>query len=197
MKNFCQPARTLAIVLIAASLANEAYAAITLPASAALPTNSVSNPGFVVRTAQASTNVVVANSFIRASRQITGILADAGGNAITNIAIPGTNSLGAYDTDYVDFEKDGFPVDIRDTDGNIFFGQFNSEFFPGIPGDEGQTTQFADESAALVVSARHKINVPSATRWCPHRLRSGRAIARCAGVDCISQDDPSGSTSRS
>jgi len=59
MKNFCQQA----IVLIAASLANEACAAITLPASAALPTNSVSNPGFVVRTAQASTNVVVANSF--------------------------------------------------------------------------------------------------------------------------------------
>src|SRR5688572_27700028 len=86
---------------VAASLVNSASAAVTLPASAALPTNSVSNPGFVVRTAQASTNYVVANNFNRALRQINGLLTDASGVTITNIAVPGPNSLGAYNTDYV------------------------------------------------------------------------------------------------
>src|SRR6185436_11369620 len=127
MRNLRHRTRTLAFVLIAASLAHSVDAAVMLPSSAALPTNSVSNPGFVVRTAQASTNYVVANNFSRALRQINGLLTDSGGVTITNVAIPGTNSLGAYHTDYVDFERDGLFVDIRDADGNVFFAQFNSE----------------------------------------------------------------------
>jgi len=127
-------------------------APVLLPASAALPTNSVSNRGFVIRTAQASTNFVVANSLIRASRQINGLLTDGGGTTISNIAIPGPNPLGAYYTDFtVGFEINSSFVDIRDKDGNVFFSQFPSEPFFGIPGDEGETTQFADENVALVV----------------------------------------------
>ena len=127
-------------------------APVLLPASAALPTNSVSNPGFVIRTAQASTNFVVANSSLRASRQINGLLTDLGGTTISNIAIPGPNPLGAYYTDFtVGFELNASFVDIREMNGNVLFSQFSSEPFFGIPGDEGLTTQFADESVALVV----------------------------------------------
>ena len=162
MRTLCYWTRTFAIALVAASLGSNADAAVTLPSSATLPTNSVSNPGFVVRTAQASTNYVVANNFNRALRQINGLLTDSGGATITNIAIPGTNSLGAYHTDYVDFEKDGFPVDIRDTDGIILFGQFASELFPGIPGEEFETTQFATEVIALVVLTAGTHSWPSA-----------------------------------
>src|SRR6185436_5622723 len=164
MKNLSHLATATLIVLVAASFANQVKAAIMLPSSAALPTNSVSNPGFVVRTAQASTNYVVANNFNRALRQINGLLTDSGGAAITNVAIPGTNALGAYYTDYVDFERDGFPVNIRDADGNVFFSQFNSELFPGIPGDEFDTTQFATEVVALVplTAGTHTLAISSA-----------------------------------
>lgn len=86
-----------------------------------------------MRTAQASTNFVVANNFTRALRQINGVLTDSSGVTISNIAIPGPQPLGAYHTDLVDFEKDAFPVDIRDADGNVFFSQFSSELFPGFP----------------------------------------------------------------
>src|ERR1043166_7601256 len=125
-------------------------AAVTLPASAALPTNSVSNPGFVVRTAQASTNVVVANSFLRALRQVNGILTDANGVTITNAALPGPEAGGVYFANYVSFERDASPVEPKDTDGNLVGTVFNSDFFQGIPGSEGDLTQFADESVALV-----------------------------------------------
>ena len=70
-------------------------AAVTLPSNAAFNTTSVSDPGFVVRTAQASTTDTVANSFIRALRQINGILTDtANPNIIlTNVAIPGPEAV--------------------------------------------------------------------------------------------------------
>lgn len=151
MKNPYLFARVLAVGMMAAVFAGSANAAVFLPASAALPTNSVSNPGFVVRTAQASTNYAVANNFNRALRQINGLLTDSGGSTITNIAIPGTNSLGAYHTELVDFERDAFPVDIRDADGNTIFALFGSELFPGIPGEELETSQFATEVITLVV----------------------------------------------
>ena len=126
------------------------HAAVTLPSSAALPTNSVSNPGFVVRTAQASATNIVANSLIRASRQINGLLTDAGGITISNVAFPGPQADGAYFTDFVSFEKDGLQVGPKGDDGFPVGTAFTSDFFQGIPGSEGETTQFADESVALV-----------------------------------------------
>jgi len=136
-------------VMTLAGLSVPVHGAVTLPASAALPANSVSNPGFVVRTAQASTNFVIPSSFIRASRQINGLLTDTTGTVIPNVAIPGTNAGGAYFTTVVDFEKDSANVDIVDAT-STYVMTFASEFFPGIPGTEGDTTQFADESVALV-----------------------------------------------
>jgi hypothetical protein len=142
-------ALTLPLALATAGLTGSAHAAITLPVSAALPTNSVSNPGFFVRTAQASTNVVVANSFNRALRQIHGTLTDAANNLVTNVALPGTNSGGAYYAEQVSFERDATsysPIDASGTPQYFIF----ADLFPGIPGDEGQTSQFATEAVGLV-----------------------------------------------
>lgn len=86
---------------------NTHAATVTLPASAAIPVNTASNPGFEVRVAQASTNVVVANSARRAQQQINGTLRDSANNIVTNAAIPGTNPNGAYFVDTIGFEREG------------------------------------------------------------------------------------------
>ena len=82
----------LAIALATAGACGSAQAVVNLPASAALPLASVSNPGFTVLTAQASTNVVVANNYIRALRQVQGRLTDAAGNPVSNVAVAGTGA---------------------------------------------------------------------------------------------------------
>ena len=138
-------------VMAVTCLTTPVHAAVTLPASAALPTNSVSNPGFVVRTAQANITNAVANSFLRASRQINGILTDTNGSTIANIAEVGPEAGGVYFANFVSFEKDANPVQPKDADGNAVPTGFSSEFFPGIPNANGDgTDQFTDESVALV-----------------------------------------------
>lgn len=127
-------------------------ATVNLPPGTAIPVANVSNPGFVVRTAQASTNVVVGNSFSRAIRQLDGTLTDANNNLITNVALPGPEANGAYFKDLVSFEGEGVDVDVVDpADPSTVIGYFwGPEFFPGIPGSEGEITQFAAEVLALV-----------------------------------------------
>ena len=134
-----------------AALITPVRAAVTLPTSAALPTNSVSNRGFVVRTAQASVTNVVGNSLLRASRQINGLLTNSAGAFIPNIALPGPQAGGAYFIDLLSFEKDGIGVEPKDTNGAPVGTFFFAEFFPGIPGEEGETIQFADESIGILV----------------------------------------------
>ena len=114
--------------------ANTHAATVNLPASAAIPVNTASNPGFEVRVAQASTNVVVANSARRAQQQINGTLRDSANNVVANVAIPGTNSNGSFSVDTVSFEKDGFPVDLIGADGTVVWVSMSSGLFPGIPG---------------------------------------------------------------
>lgn len=140
---------TLASALAAASFATTVRGAVALPPSAALPVNTTSNPGFAVLTAQASTNVVVANSLTRARRQIQGTLTDAANNPVPNVALPGTNSVGGYYVEQISFERDGggyAPIDATGTPQWFF----SADLFPGIPGLEGQTSQFALEAVALV-----------------------------------------------
>ena len=136
--------------MVFAGLTARINAAVTLPASAALATNTISNPGFVIRTAQAPIDVPVANSYLRATRQVNGILTDAGGILVSNVALPGPEAGGVYFANYVSFEKDSLSVDPIDTDGNPVW-TFNCDFFQGIPGAEGDYNQFADEAVALVV----------------------------------------------
>ena len=133
MKIQRQFVQCVAGVMAITCLTAPVHAAVTLPASAALPTNSVSNPGFVVRTAQASITNEVANSYLRAARQINGLLTDTNDVAIPNIAIPGTEAGGVSFSDYVSFEKDS--VRWTPSAAMEFRWALLSRllFFPGIP----------------------------------------------------------------
>jgi hypothetical protein len=91
---------------------------------------------------------LVVNSFTRALRQIDGTLLDSANNLVTNMAIPGTNANSAYYLDTVNYEINASFINISDPSGVV--GSFQADFFPGIPGDEGQTTQFAVEAVGLV-----------------------------------------------
>jgi hypothetical protein len=127
------------------SAANYIQAAtITLPASAAAPAGSASERGFIVRTVQAPEAIEVANSFLRATKQLNGTLRDASGALIPNEAAPGTNADGSHNADLIDFEKDGLPIDVIDADGAPLMS-FAPIPFPGIPGTGGHTTRFAVE----------------------------------------------------
>lgn len=90
--------RTLSLLLcLGAAISAHAGSTNTLSASLASPLNSSTNRGFVVRVAQAwSTNGPVANSYVRAYRQINGTLLDTNNSVIVNAATPGPNPDGSY-----------------------------------------------------------------------------------------------------
>jgi hypothetical protein len=132
----------LAVIYSASQLAQAATNA--LPASAAAPPGSATERGWIVRTVQAPETNEVANSFIRAIKQLNGTLRTASGALVPNEATPGKNADGSYNVDVINFEKDGSPIDVLDADGNVPVS-FAPELFPGIPGAGGHTTRFAVE----------------------------------------------------
>jgi len=96
-----------------------------LPADAAAPLNSVSVPGFTVRTVQAPAALVLPNVLSRAIQQLDGTLVDSSGVVIANTATPGPGADGSYPIDGV--------IDFA-SDGNSFGAFTQTTFFPGIPG---------------------------------------------------------------
>ncbi len=132
--------------LLCGFLAGEAVfaAGFPLPAGSAVPASSVTDRGFTVRAAQAPQDPPLANNFVRAIHQLDGTLTDTNGVAVANQAVPGTAPGGAYFVDTVNFEKDANPIDIIDIDSNVLVS-FTPSLFPGIPGTDGHTDNFAEE----------------------------------------------------
>jgi hypothetical protein len=149
MKKCTCGATALSTGIVLAVSALGSAQAVDLPAGAAYPTNTASNPGFQVTTAQAPMDYVAGNSYVRALKQLDGTLRDDSNNLVANVAIAGTNPGGVYYTDVVSFEKDAAGVYIQDADGNPL-GYLVADYFPGIPGTEGETTQFALEAVGLI-----------------------------------------------
>src|SRR4051812_1030563 len=130
----------------AAAFSADAITTNTLPASLAAPLNSSTNRGFVVRTAQAwSTNGPVANSYIRAFKQINGTLVDTNNALVLNAANPGPNTDGSYFYDTINFDKDAAFVNVTDENGGVV-AAFSPDYFPGIPGQEASTENFVVEA---------------------------------------------------
>jgi hypothetical protein len=121
----------------------------TLLATAAGPLGSGSDPGLLVRTAQAPEDAAIPNNLVRAIRQLNGTLIDDNTNAVPDQAIAGPNADGSYPVDTINFERDGLPVDLVDTEGNVL-ASFAATTFPGIPGTGGHTSRFAVEVVAFV-----------------------------------------------
>src|SRR6185369_9346596 len=91
------------------------------------------------RTVQAPSNSPVANSYVRAFKQLNGTLRDGANVLIPNEAIPGPGPNGSYNATAVSYELTGFPV-----------YNFSTEVFPGIPGINGHTDYFATEAVAFL-----------------------------------------------
>ncbi|MFN0066775.1 MAG: hypothetical protein ACKVYV_03975 [Limisphaerales bacterium] len=137
------PVLTGAVVALLACCTS-APGATPLPPSAAGPAGSGSEPGFLVRVAQAPEDAAIGNTYQRALRQINGTLTDSQGNAVTNEALPGPNPGGSYNADLASFELIAGQVDVQDIDLNIV-ASFATEAFPGVPGSGGHTAKFAVE----------------------------------------------------
>ena len=76
------PRSVLALLSGLAAFGLQAGTTNDLPASAALPLNSSTTPGFVVRSVQGPETPPLANNSIRALRQIDGTLTDASGTLV-------------------------------------------------------------------------------------------------------------------
>jgi hypothetical protein len=138
--------------------------AATLPAELAGPAGSGSNPGFVVRTVQAPEEEPVANSFVRALRQLNGTLRNESGELVENEAIAGPNADGSYSMSMLNFERNGSDLIITDGAGDYLW-QVPADPFPGIPGTGDHTTRFALEAVTyLELSAgTHEMGVSVST----------------------------------
>ena len=148
----------------AALLLNQAaFAQGTLPASAALPTVSASQPGFIVRTAQAPDGSLIGNTFLRAVRQINGTLTDSEGAPVEDKAVPGPETGGFTYVGKVDMTGDV----------NVFTGFFQEENppFPGLE-EFGQITLFTTEVVTY-------LKLPAG----PVRLGVTSAVARTDALD--------------
>ena len=125
-------------------------AAVALPASATLPLGTSTTRGMLVRDVQGPATPLLANSLVRATKQLNGTLTDAAGVAVPNEAIAGPNPDGSYPVDLVHFEKDGQDVNVVDVSNQPLWTFAGPQFFPGIPGTGGHTDNFATEVIAFV-----------------------------------------------
>ena len=135
---------------IAVLLTSQAVAATnSLPLSTALGLGTSNTRGFVVRTVQAPPGVAVENTLARALSQLNGTLGGPNGNLLPNDAVPGPLGGGAYPVDTVNFEVDGNPFDLVDSNGNTL-ASFAPTLFPGIPGFNNSRDGFAVEVVGFV-----------------------------------------------
>ncbi len=137
---------------------------VPLPADAALPLGSSTTRGFLVRTVQAPVDAVLANSYLRAARQLAGILDDGAGGTLPNEALPGTGADGAHTVPLVNFEKDAIPTDVIDGAGTVL-ASYAPDLFPGIPGSGFHTDNFATEVVCWLelTAGDHVFGISSAT----------------------------------
>ncbi|MBT5619217.1 MAG: hypothetical protein HOJ65_00485 [Verrucomicrobia bacterium] len=122
-----------------------------LPTDIALPVGAGSKPGFLVRSAQATAEAAIRHDYSRAIRQLEGILTDADGNAVDNVAYPPEGDGGFDLVELVDFQKEG-----------SVFGHFEmDEYFPGIPGEEDHDTNFSTEVLTFLAlnAGTHRLGV--------------------------------------
>ena len=125
---------------------------VSLPASAAGPVGSANTPGFLFRVVQAPQSANLANSFVRAQQQLDGTLVDTNGVPYTNeanLTEPGAQPDGSYFIDQFEGTSGTIAFDLN---GSSFYHlpAFTVYTFPGIPGVNGSTVNFADETIAYL-----------------------------------------------
>jgi len=125
---------------------------VALPSSAAGPLGSATTPGFMYRVAQAPTDAVLPNSFVRAQQQLDGTLLDTNGTPFANEAVltgQGAQPDGSY---FIDTYEGNSGTIAFDLNAGSFYHlpDFSTYSFPGIPGVNASTDNFADETVAYL-----------------------------------------------
>ena len=112
----------------------------------ALPVASGSGSGFKARTVQGPEYILAVNnptnlaaSVTRGIQQLNGTLRDIDGNLVVDESIPGPNSDGTYDVPVINL--------ATDPEVGVFPGDSG---FPGVPGQNGHSTQFTTELLGFV-----------------------------------------------
>ena len=123
---------------------------IPLPASAVLPLSAVNTPGMIYRVAQAPADASIPSSLARALQQLDGTLLNTNGVAFTNEA-----DLSAFNPDgtaFLDVLQGGNGTATFDYQSAAFYKlpTVQTYAFPGIPGLNGSTDNFADDVLAYV-----------------------------------------------
>ena len=118
---------------------------VPLPALAALPNAAVSTQGMIYRVVQAPATASIGNSLVRALQQLDGTLLETNGVPFVNEA-----DLSAFNPDgslYLDAYEGGSGTATFDYQGAGFYRLPNMTTFsfPGIPGTNSSTDNFADE----------------------------------------------------
>ncbi len=125
--------------------------AVDLPEDIAGAPGSGRDPGFIVRTAQGyeSDGQPLPPTFNRGVFQLNGTLRDELGVLIENEATPGPNPDGSFSVSVINFERDAIveePMEPIDGEEPLPTTNFQpNALFPGIPGENGHTTNFVAE----------------------------------------------------
>jgi len=125
---------------------------IALPSSAAAPIGSANTPGMIFRIAQAPDSASLGNNLVRALQQLDGTLLDTNGVPYGNeadLTMLGNQPNGSY---FIDKYEQGNGTIAFDVAGGSFthLPAFTTYPFPGIPGTNGGTSNFADETLAYL-----------------------------------------------
>jgi len=125
---------------------------VALPASAAAPSGSATTPGFIFRVAQAPVDATLASSLTRALQQLDGTLLDTNGVPYVNEAnLTGSGSQpdGSYFVDL--YEGNNGTIAFELTAAAFYqLPGLTTYTFPGIPGVNDSTDNFADETVAYL-----------------------------------------------
>lgn len=121
---------------------------VALPASAVAPIGSANTPGFIYRVAQAPADATLNNNLVRAVQQLDGTLLDTTGVPFGNeadLTMPGIQPDGSYFVDQ--YEGNNGTIAFNVTGGAFYhLPGIQTYGFPGIPGTNGSTLNFADDT---------------------------------------------------
>jgi len=125
---------------------------VGLPASAAAPLGSANTPGMVFRVVQAPAGASLGDNLVRAQQQLDGTLLDTNGTPFANeanLTQTGSQPDGSYFIDAYEGTSGTIAFDLT---GGAFYHLPNltTYMFPGIPGVNGSTDTFADETLAYL-----------------------------------------------
>ncbi|HTG43756.1 MAG TPA: hypothetical protein VK633_04425, partial [Verrucomicrobiae bacterium] len=123
----------------------------------ALPLGSATTPGFKARTVQGPEYLQEVNNLTnlattvsRGIQQLNGTLRDIAGNVVPDESTASASTDGTYDADLINFSTD--------EEVGVFLGDAP---FPGIPGQNGHSTQFTTELVGYLELSQgaHKLGV--------------------------------------